>query len=104
MDVELWCGLSGLDIVVKPRGWVRDKWSWRLNCGCIWLIYNWGWNPPNPRDRSFFIWDVIGFAWQKPQEVNKFGVHAYKTNPVIVRLIIVALRHMLLIIGNLLLK
>ncbi len=61
-------------------------------------MHNWGQSPPNPRDRSFFIWDVIGFAW--PQEVNKFGVHAFKTNPVIVRLVIVALRHMLLIIGT----
>jgi len=42
MDVELLGGSHGLDIVIKPRGWVRDKWSSRLTCSCILFISNWG--------------------------------------------------------------
>ncbi len=79
-----------IEVGVGPWRWCGDSLAVGLNHA----------NPPNPRDRCFFVWDVIGFAWQKPQEVNKFGVHAFKTNPVIVRLVIVALRHMLLIIGT----
>ncbi len=44
IDVELWCGSHGLDIVVKPRGWVGDKWSWRLTRWCILFMSNWSWS------------------------------------------------------------